>query len=744
MTTRKAPRTHGSSGTSFRLLLPAAISIAIMSPGLAQRPVPAFNRTSQIQGRIDESKRASLADTMNPLLKNATDIGRVADSTQFDNVLVVLKRAPADQAAMTALETRQHTKSSPDFQHWLTPAQVGKLFGPKAADLAGLKEWLAGHGLQVNGMSASGMSVDISGSAGALRAAFGADVRRLRLGSETRVANVARLSVPSALAGLVAGIARLDDFRLSPMVSFPRQGPVSQSVDNYAGLDLVGPQDFATIYDLRRVWDAGVLGAGQTIAVVERSEVVPSDVAAFDRHFAVQPMPAVKTIRHNSATCRDPGQALNGDQIEATLDVEWSGAIAPAATVVVAACASTASTDGVDLAAQQAVDLDPDVVSVSFGTCEKDEPPSEQAFYNNLWEQASVQGTSVAVAAGDSGAEGCTTNILNASNGASVNALASTPFNTAVGGTDFQDRVQANQGPTTRDQEYWSNHNGRGGLSARSYVPEMTWNDSCAIPFVLSFLVPGTIIPPGKKFQVAVECGSLLSEFTLLLGGGGGGFSTLYQQPNWQIPLYGMPPVAARQLPDISLFAADGLYGHALLFCAQSVLGPCSWDAGTHDVAGGTSFAAPAFAGVVALINQYKNQRQGDVNYRLYQLGLQQFGARGGAPAGQLASCDASLGNKVSSSCLFHTVTTGNIRQGCWTERGYYNDVHLDDAVECYYGGINFAVYNNRPTGALANGMMSFSNNKLKFDPGYFDAALGFSVATGLGSPDIGNIVSAW
>src|SRR6185503_1434564 len=162
------------------------------------------------------------------------------------------------------------------------------------------------------------------------------------------------------------------------------------------------------------------------------------------------------------------------------IDVEWARAIAPKATVNLVVSESIETAAGVDLSAIYIVDnnLAP-VMSVSYGFCELGMGTAGNQFYNSLWQQAAAQGITVVVASGDNGAAGC--DFFNgnypqpAQYGLAVSGFASTPYNVAVGGTDFNDPFN----PLT----YWNMSNTSATLeSAKGYIPEVPWNDSCDNP----------------------------------------------------------------------------------------------------------------------------------------------------------------------------------------------------------------------------------------------------------------------
>ena len=278
----------------------------------------------------------------------------------------------------------------------------------------------------------------------------------------------------------------------------------------------------------------------------------------------------------------DPGIVSSAEEMEADLDVEWSGAVAKGATIKFVVSKSTNSSDGVDLSNQYIVtnNLAP-AMSVSFGACEAS-LGTANSFYNSLWQQAAAQGISVFVSAGDSGSAGCDNPNLTspATHGLGVNGLASTPYNIAVGGTQFAD--------TASPGTYWNGSNDAHNASARSYIPEVVWNES------------------------SYASGSSTNN----LFAGGGGVSQVYGAPTWQTGK-GVPtgdPGAATQhhryLPDVSLNAA-GHDGYLVIH-----------EGGLYLV-GGTSAASPSFAGLAVILAQYTGGRNGNLNTRFYPLAAQ-------------------------------------------------------------------------------------------------------------------------
>ncbi len=251
-------------------------------------------------------------------------------------------------------------------------------------------------------------------------------------------------------------------------------------------------------------------------------------------------------------------------------------------------------------------------MSESFGDCEANYTQSSAATISSLAKQAAAQGITFTVSAGDSGSAGCDdfNSESSATGPVSVNVLASTAYDIAVGGTQFNDNANPSQ--------YWSSQNGSGDSSALSYVPEDVWNSNC----------------------IGASCGS----GSILAGGGGR--SQFISKPSWQTGVTGIPNDGARDVPDVALTAA----GHVpYLLCID---GSCNTSNGQISFAEvyGTSAAAPSFAGMMALVNQKTGSRQGLANTRLYTL----------AASSNITSCNGSNTSTLpSGTCVFHDVTIG-------------------------------------------------------------------------------------
>jgi len=491
-------------------------------------------------------------------------MGAADDNLRLERLLFLLVSTPAQKFALDTLVEAQQDPASPDYHRWLSPDEFGSRFGADRQDLARITAWLRAHGFMIDEISAGKRLIEFSGTAGQVFDTFHTEVHRYQIGGAMHIANAQDPQVPEALADRAGGIVSLQDFGLEAQ---SRTRRATNLAPEYSAGEThyLFPADFAAIYDLNPVYADGIRGSEAPIAIAGRSNIEQSDVASF-RSIAGLPVKAPVVIIDGT----DPGLVAD-DQFESTLAVEWSGAVAPAATIDLVVAGSTATTDGVDLAAEYIVNhrIAP-IVSVSYSRCEREMGATERAFYNDLWEQAASEGISVFVASGDAGAAGCSAAASIVGTEAAVNGLCSSPYATCVGGTEFDEGANPAQ--------FWSTKNSAGYGSALGYVPEAVWNESAA------------------------DGGSDL-------WASGGGKSTVYAQPSWQSQVNGaMASDGMRGVPDVALAAAE----HDGSFAVIN---------GAPQTVSGTSVAAPEFSGLMALvISRQHGAAQGNANPRLYSL----------------------------------------------------------------------------------------------------------------------------
>jgi subtilase family serine protease len=583
-------------------------------------PAPAQQKyvAPRIREPLDEGRRTVLKGNVHPLARAQFQVARAPADLPMDRMLLVLKRSPEQETSLLKLLDDQQDKASPDFHKWLTPEQFGQQFGPADSDIHGVTSWLEAHGFAVAQVSKGRTVIEFSGTAAQVKEAFHTGINRYVVNGKAHWANANDPEIPAALAPVVAGLHSLHDFYAQPQLLMsgekvrakvtPGRAPQVTFSD---GSHALTPADYAVIYNAKIALSNGIDGTGQAVAVVARSNLFNGgeDVSDFRNAFGI--FGGVVNIILNGP---DPGDLGGGEEAEATLDATWSSALAPFATVDFVVSASTNSTDGIFLSEAYIIDnnLAP-VMTESFGGCEAAITNTQAQGISALAEQAAAQGITYILSSGDSGAEGCDNFRTVAQGPISVSDLASNPFVVAVGGTQFNENGH--------DSTFWKTTDTGDGGTAKSYIPENVWNESC----------------------LSAQCGGNANTLA-----GGGGASILFSKPSWQTGVSGIPNDGARDLPDISLTAS----GHdAYLICLE---GSCVPDSqGFIQLAGveGTSASAPSFASIMALVNQQTGARQGQANYVLYRL----------AATETFSQCNGSKTTGLPASvCIFNDVTVGN------------------------------------------------------------------------------------
>ena len=591
---------------------------------------PAAVRAPLITQPLDESRLTTLKGNTHPLARPVFDLGTAPASLPMERMLLVLKRSPEQEGTLRKLLDDQQDKGSPNYHKWLTPEQFGKQFGPSDSDIQTITNWLQSHGFQV-GTTKGRSAIEFSGSASQVKEAFHTTIHKYAVNGEQHWANSSDPKIPTALTPAVAGVYTLHNFVKKPMYRLSKERFEAKIVPGKppqftsgTGLHALAPADFATIYNVAPLYTAtptAITGTGMSIGVVGRSDLIMSDITEFRSVLGIGgPTPIV------IVNGPDPGDQ-SGDDLEATLDVEWSGGVAPGAQVYFVNSGTTNDTDGVTLSELYILENNlSNVMTYSFGGCEP-QFSAEEALDVSMAEQAGAQGISFMASTGDAGAEGCddpNTETV-ATQPIAVNLPASTQFTTAVGGTIFNETAGSGTAAT-----YWSaTNNTTNGSSALSYIPEDVWNESCT-----------------------TSCPASLGPNILA---GGGGVSVDFPKPTWQGGVTGIPADSARDVPDIAFSA--GVNNDPYLLCFQA---SCAANPPQFAAVGGTSASTPSFAGVMALVDQKMSlgaegasgARQGLANYVLYPLAVAQQAAK--------TACNASTTPLPNSACVFYDVTVGN------------------------------------------------------------------------------------
>jgi subtilase family serine protease len=583
-------------------------------------PLGAQSVAPRITSEIADSEQATLRGSLHPLALSRFDAGRMPSDTKLNGVSLVFSRSAAQEADLEALLAAQQNPASPLYHQWLNPDQFAARFGVAEADLAKVKSWLEQQGFSVDSVARGRSMVRFSGTARQVEGAFSTEMHYYNVEGSRHFAPATELSVPAALAPVVLAVGNLNDFRLKPMHIVPAHPDYTSG---QSGAVHFAPGDIAKVYDINLWNTAGHNGAGQSIAIVGQSAIVTSDIENFQSaaHLSIKDPTLVIVPGSGTSTI------YTGDESESDIDLEWSGAVAPGASLVFVYVGNNLNT-GVFDSLEYAVDKDiAPIISISYGACETALTQSEVNTIEAIGKRAIAQGQTIIVSSGDSGSTACSGYTGTTDGGVTfttameealaVSYPASSAYVTAMGGTEIT-AAEDVTGP------YWEAASGSDLLtSALQYIPEVAWNDD--------------------------NLGNGLSS-------SGGGASALIPRPAWQTGTIGgstIPGGTMRLIPDIALYSSPNYPGY--LFCSSDsesgILGSCS--SGFRDanskyltVAGGTSFAAPVFAGMVALLNQAKGYTsgQGLLNPTLYAMAANSAtyaSAFHDTPTGSNNDCDA-------------------------------------------------------------------------------------------------------
>jgi subtilase family serine protease len=676
----------------------------------------------QIVSPIDETQNVALRGSTPPAVSQASDLGRVPDSTAFPGLELALRRPAAQERALENLMRDQLNPKSPRFHHWLKADAFGRKFGVAVSDIGRIEGWLRLHGFRIVAVSKSRMRISFAGTAGTIGEAFHTEIHRVRIGGADHITNMSDPQIPAALAPAIAGVAWLNDFRPKPQYTGAQK---CQPYDNQGVADStcywIVPADLRTIYNFpASTYD----GTGQTIVLMEDSPpCCTSDPS--------QDWCSFRTTFFPSATCpgqlfsvQNPISASSGQQClppgglagESAIDPQWASAAAPGANIVIATCRdNSATTPGYLIALENWIDLySGQIISISFGFCEASLGAGGNAVLNSAYQQADAEGFSVFAAAGDGGAAGCDYTVGNkeATQGITESGYATSPYVVAVGGTTFADWALHATGT------YWSTQNGLGYGSAQSYIPEIAWNSTCGNPLLAGYYTGSELTYGPTGFCNNAQYNGNF----LVLKAGSGGPSSIYTKPSWQSGILGNPGDNARDVPDISIVAGGAEWGHPLVYCDSSPTtkkactssGPSSWF-----YSNGTSFSAPIIAGVQALINQRVGRAVGDPVQTYYALARGEYGQTGNPGC---VPVNVTAGN----NCVFYDVSALNAAGDsanvvpCVKNQG--------QAIDCFLDGAKY-------------GVLSTDNNS--YQPAYVSQT-GWDFTSGVGSPNVTNLINAW
>ncbi len=562
--------------------------------------------------------------------------------------------------------------SSPEYRHYLTVNQFRALYAPPATTIAAMNTYLRSDGLTPGPLDPNGMSEPVAGRVNQLNKALNTTMQQVE--TATGAQEIGATQAPALPANLASSIRYIDG--LTPWAQLHdniAQGPMRAAVKATPGgvtpaaskpaisaaqecsdLSSLGagssptamdPNDLSMAYRLSGFYARGDTGPGTTVGLIEYDSFDQPAVAAWEECLGVSPKiyPAADSVAPPPSTPQT---------IEATADIETVMAVAPAASVAVY---ETANSDGVNLDPWTAaiggvtgIPL-PAVISSSWGLCESEavSEPGGSGLYaaeSNLFMEAATQGQTLLVASGDQGSEGCYDPTVGSPDEAlAVSDPASNPMVTSVGGTDT------------------------GTVTGRQFV----WN-------------------------TPTSAGCATNPSDCAVGASGGGLSTEWDQPTYQPtsaalqagctsgggsdgPYGGTTNGGCRELPDVSALAGY-LYWEVCTSSGSAPPCPLGSPAGSQFFVpvGGTSLAAPSWAGTVALADASCPSNVGFLNPLLYRYATNNNTVVGAVTSGDNDFTGTNGGKYPAFSNGSQSLATG---------LGYLGGVDLSSGALCQQPG---------------------------------------------------------
>ena len=670
-------------------ILPVLTSLlaGIPLPASGQAPISqaaVSEATPRIQGPVNPSVLTTLhGNTM--LLANATnDRGRVPDATPTGRVLLQLKSSREQKAALETLIAAQQNPKSPSYHKWLTPVSFGQQFGASDADIQTVSAYLSQQGFNVSRVLPSKLGIEFSGTTGQLRSAFKTEIHTYTAKGQTFFANDRDPQIPTALTPVVAGFASLNNYQ--PVNKLARKTTAIQSIP----VNRKGSKVHAMYDD----------GNNQLVSVspgdIAQIYDIPGTATGAGVTVGLVGTSNVNlTYYQNFRTTFDlgaytPAVIIDGDDPGVNADVyadvaemELVSAVAPGAKINYYTSASSDPAGGVNFALIRAINDDAvQVLILTQENCEANLGITDNDFLNNAAEFGSALGITVIAKSGNGGSAECD----SGGNDGSVTTPAAT-HGLAVSGYASSPYVTA-VGAT--DFYYPPAERNETGIFTCCWNP--TNGGTAGYTSAKGYIQEqpwndSDAADNGLPFPILIATGGGVSTLGNLSDDGS--TSIPYPEPLWQIPVV---PAAlsngARVVPDVSMFGGDAENASIYMTCVaadECVGGSGADNTLVYGFGAGTESAAAVFGGVAALVVQ-AHGAQGSINPTLY-----------------------SMYQKHPTA--FHDVTVGTNTVACET-----------GTANC--GANNFMADS---TGALA-----------------YSATAGYDAASGLGSVDVGNLISLW
>lgn len=553
----------------------------------------------------------------------ATDLGPVDPNTVIA-VTVWLKLH--NEAQLDQLVEQQQQRGSAQYHNWITQDQFNASFGPTSQELKSVQNYLNAKGLSTVFAAENNMFVKVQGTVAAIQNAFHVQIHNHSFAGQTYRSNTADPSVNDSSGGHIAAITGMDDYGFQPHVvqptdsdgnpfpsrplntvepnglfyeayafrppetdTFTGGGHTATYTGNRYGADITNtaqgtlppqgyqPSEVQTAYGLNAVYGAGLNGAGQTIVIVDAygSSTIAQDAEEFSSIYGLPDLtPANFQIVKAPGISHNPHGVQRSWELETTLDVEWSHAIAPGANIALVLATDHGSLDeAINYAVVHHLG---NVVSNSWGSFEAVGNPARFNRDTRILEMAAAQGIDVNFSTGDFGDNSPVLGF------ATVQFPASSPFATGIGGTS----LALNTDNSIDFQTGWGTN-----------LTEIADTVSLGSP---------PVVPPLKVLGSGYNPGFFLGfQF-----GAGGGASGVFPRPSFQSSL--SAPGNTRLLPDIS-WLADPYTGVEIIITDPAV-------GQVVEVVGGTSLACPMFSALMAIASEKAGHGLGQAAQLVYSL----------------------------------------------------------------------------------------------------------------------------
>ena len=454
----------------------------------------------------------------------------------------------SDPVGLTALVAAQHAHASAQYHQYLTSQAFSLRFSPTAQSVSQVRQFLLSAGLKITGISANRTLIDASGSVAQVERAFGVTINQYQLGKRKVYGPDRPPQIPDTLSNIVLDVGGLNNiFQLHPELAPSTAATATASAHASARQGggpvpgAFGPTELRSAYDVASLIGASGTGAGQRVAVYELAPYIPSDITSYRTQYS---LPS-STINNISVDGASPTCATPGSACD-----NGSGILE--------------------------ADLDMQVVSAIA-------PNATQDIYSGPNTFSGVLDTYNQI-------------VLN-----NVDAVTTTSWGTCepyAGNYDLLTLDQIFAQAAAQGQTIAAAAGDSGSddcYRASGFMNPPNVDSPADDPYVLG--VGGTTL--------TLNSGNYSSETTWNSGNAatGGGISSYFSQPSWQVGggVVNSYSTGERLVPDV---AADANPNTGYSEYCSSVT-ECGGPTNPWTQIGGTSAAAPLWAGVLTDINSY-------------------------------------------------------------------------------------------------------------------------------------------